>query len=557
MAKNKIEYNNVKKVNTVRELTEIALAESPDKTAYKYRADGEIKSVTYFGFMKRVYGIGEFLHSKGLNGSNYACIGSNSFKWITAYFAGLLSKGAFVPIDRELPEKDYIHLLDDCCCKVVFYDERFEAALRAHRDELKNIELFIGFDRTEDDGEFLSYRNVVHAGREMGTTEFLEGERDLDSMKLLVYTSGTTGMSKGVMLTERNIMTSTCNALTVATLYTNALSILPYNHTYESVSDILTAFYNHATLCINDSLTAIVRNLKIYRPDYMLVVPAVADMFYKRIIRDLKAKNMEEQFEKMIAKSHNLRKMGIDKRKEIFSFIHDIFGGNMIEIICGGAPLRPEVGEFFDNIGIPLINGYGITECSPLVSVNQTSDNDYRTAGIRLPCLEWKIDEPNSEGIGEIMVKGDVVMKGYYNRPDLTAEVLKDGWFSTGDYGRITEDDRLVIAGRKKNIIVLSNGKNIYPEEIEGYIQNIDYVNEVIVAGDFDDEGNESSLLAEVYLNEKKTPSQVLKSIRTACKELPVYKQISRVIIRDDEFEKTTTNKIKRNTKSKKDDDKK
>ena len=546
MAKNKTEYYVVPMVDTIGEMVDLALSECPNKTAYKYKRDEEVRSVTYMGFMSRVYGIGEFLHSKGVNGSNYACLGSNSFKWITAYFATLLSKGAFVPLDRELPSNDILHLLKDCECKVLFYDERFENLLREHREELGNIEYFIGFDREENDGEFLSFRLCREEGRAMGTCEFRKGSRDVNAMKMLVYTSGTTGMSKGVMLSEHNLVSSVCYGLMVSTVYETGLSILPYNHTYESVSDLLVSFHHHSTICINDKMTAILKNLVLYQPDYIYVVPAVAEMFYSRLTRDMAAKGMTETFEKLVAKSNGLRKMGMDKRKEIFSFIHDIFGGKLRKIVCGGAPIRPEVGEFFDNIGIDLINGYGITECSPLVCANNDAANDYNTAGVRLPCIEWKIDNPNSDGVGEILIKGDIVMLGYYHQPELTAETIVDGWFYTGDYGRITDKDQLVICGRKKNIIVLDNGKNIYPEEIEGYIQGIDYVDEVIVSGDIDEKGNEKSLLAEVYLSEKKTPAQVLKSIKAACKELPVYKQITKVVIRDKEFEKTTSNKIKR-----------
>ena len=263
-------------------------------------------------------------------------------------------------------------------------------------------------------------------------------------------------------------------------------------------------------------------------------------------MKDLALKGMTDTFYGLVLKSKELLRNGIDKRKEIFSFLHDIFGGKLIKIVCGGAPIRPEVGEFFENIGITLVNGYGITECSPLVSANHDKYNDVRTAGIKLPCLEWKIDNPNEEGIGEICVKGPTVMLGYYKSPELTAEVIRDGWFYTGDYGRITNDDKLIISGRKKNIIVLDNGKNVYPEEIESYIQNLDYVTEVIVSGIKDENGIEKALSAEVFLSEQKTTAEVLKEIKNVCKELPIYKQISKVTIRDKEFEKTASNKIKR-----------
>ncbi len=553
----KIKYYDVTPISSIDEMISLALNECPEKIAYRYKENGEIKEITYKAFVDRVYALGAFLDSQGCADGNIACIGANSVKWLTAYFAALRSRGAFVPIDKELPEKDIIHLLRKSESNVVFYDAKYEALLKEKKDELTGIKLFIGFDREAEEENFISFEKSICKGENLDKAGYLYRPENDDKtkMKMLVFTSGTTGMSKGVMLSEHNLVSGVYYGLKVSTVFETGLSVLPYNHTYESVSDILVSFHHHSTLCINESLTALLKNLKLYKPDYIYVVPAMAEMFYSRIMRELTAKNMKEQFEKAVSRSNTMRKIGIDRRKETFSFIHDIFGGNLRKIVCGGAPIRAEVGEFFDNIGIDLINGYGITECSPLVCANPDSANDYKTAGVRLPCVEWKISEPNSEGIGEILVKGDIVMIGYYKDPELTAQVLCDGWFSTGDYGRITEDDRLIISGRKKNIIVLNNGKNIYPEEIEGYIQGIEYVSEVVVSGEKDENGNESSLLAEVFLTERKTPAQVLRSIRDACRELPIYKQISRVSIRDKEFEKTTTNKIKRFKDEKKKED--
>ena len=234
--------------------------------------------------------------------------------------------------------------------------------------------------------------------------------------------------------------------------------------------------------------------------------------------------------------------------------IHEAFGGNLEEIVCGGAPIRPEIGKFFNDIGVMLLNGYGITECSPLVSVNRPKFNDSSTVGVILPCCEVKINEPNEEGDGEIWVKGDIVMQGYYKEPEKTAKVLKDGWFNTEDYGKINEKGQLVINGRKKNVIVLNNGKNIYPEEIENYILRIPYVQEVIVKGVKNDKGQELSLCAEVFLNQEKVEEmqvenieeQLKKDISKETKDLASYKHIKKIEIRKKEFVKTTTNKIKR-----------
>lgn len=252
--------------------------------------------------------------------------------------------------------------------------------------------------------------------------------------------------------------------------------------------------------------------------------------------------------------SNGLRKVGIDLRIKFFKSIHDAFGGNLRKIVTGGAAVRPELGDFFDTIGIDLINGYGITECSPLVSVNMDYCNDCSTVGFPLECVEIKLEDVTPEGDGEICVKGDIVMLGYYKQPEKTAEVLQDGWFITGDYGKINDKGQLMITGRKKNLIVLDNGKNVFPEEIENYIMRIPYVQEVVVSGVKDKSGSEIALCAEVFLNEDKLKElniqdkeqELKKDISKECEVLPVYKRIGKIVIRDKEFEKTTTNKIKR-----------
>lgn len=547
MKKNNYPLYDVEPVSSIREMMELAVKEAGDEIAYKFKSDNEVKEISFSEFVNTVSELGAFLYFNELADKHIACIGTNSYNWIVAYLTALRSSGVFVPIDKDLPEKDIVHVIENSESSVVFYDRKHEDILLNNADKLKNVKYFIGFEKEESDGKFLSFESVMKVAKDLDKEPFLALKSDPDKLKLLVYTSGTTGNSKGVMLSEHNLISSVYYGLMVSTIYDTGLSLLPYHHTYEAVSDILVSFHHHSTLCINESLTAMLKNLVIYKPSYVYIVPAIAESMYKRIIKGIKKQGMEEQFNAMVEKSNELRKQGIDKRREFFGFIHEMFGGKLRKIVCGGAPIRPEIAKFFDDIGLDLINGYGITECSPLVSANHDMYNDFRTVGIKLPCVEWRIDEPNEEGIGEICVKGDIVMIGYYKQPELTAEVMRDGWFYTGDYGYINDEEQLVISGRKKNVIVLNNGKNVYPEEIESYIQNIDYVDEVIVSGEKDDEGNESSLTAEVFLGEeKKTPAEVLKNIKKACVELPIYKQISKVIIRDKEFPKTSSNKIKR-----------
>ncbi len=546
MAKVDYPLYDVQKFNSIKEMMDIAVNEAGEKIAYKYKKDDGICEISFKECFDNIVSLGSFLSDKKVLDKHIACIGANSYKWILAYLTTLRGTGVFVPIDKDLPEKDIIHILNESGTSIIFYDNAHEDFFRNHSDEFANIEYFIGFDRKNNDGKFLSFDLALKEGSMLDRSDFLNCKNDPEKMKMLVYTSGTTGQAKGVMLSEKNLVSSVYYGLMVSTVYDTGLSVLPYHHTYEAVSDILVSFHHHSTLCINESLTAILKNLIVYKPSYMYVVPAIAETIYKRIMRNIRKEGMEDQFKALVEKSNELRAQGIDKRREFFAFIHNTMGGRLKKIVCGGAPIRPEVASFFEDIGFDLINGYGITECSPLVCANHDMYNDFRTVGIKLPCIEWRIDNPNDEGIGEICVKGDIVMLGYYNQPSLTAEAIRDGWFYTGEYGYIDDCDRLVISGRKKNIIVLSNGKNVYPEEIEEYIKDIDYVIEVIVSSEKDADGNEKNLVAEVYLEEERTPDEVLKNIKTVCRQLPSYKQISKVKIRETEFPKTGSNKIKR-----------
>ena len=387
-----------------------------------------------------------------------------------------------------------------------------------------------------------------------GCKGYLESRTPENELKYLVYTSGTTGTSKGVMLSEKNIISCVISGLQVQTIYDVGLSLLPYHHTYEAVCSLLVSLHHHTTICINDSVRAVLQNFRLFKPTHIFIVPALAEMYYKRIWRNVEEHGKVKQLKKYIRISNGLRKVGIDARPLFFESIQKNFGGRLCQIASGGAPIHPEVSKFFDDIGMPIVNAYGITECSPGVAVNRLDSLTYNTVGYPIPCVEIRIDNPDESGNGEICVKGDNVMLGYYNDPQRTAEVLHDGWFRTGDYGNLNDKGQLSITGRKKNIIVLKNGKNIYPEEIEDYIMIIPYVNEVVVYATRDEEGNQNGLCAEAFVDQKKVEemgiTDVAKQFKAdvfeALKELPVYKQINSVVIRDTEFEKNSSRKIKR-----------
>ena len=543
-------YYDGKQYFTIREILDDAVRNAPDTDAYLYRIgrSDEIKHVTYYSFNEDTENLGAILTLNGFGSSHIACVSENRYEWIVTYLTVLKSAGVFVPVDKELPTADKINVLNDSESEVLFFSSKYASWVNQNKDKLTNIKQFICFDKQDIDEEFADYSSLISQGAKLSREEYDSLVSDEYDLKLLVYTSGTTGIAKGVMLTEHNICFLIYYGLELTKLYDRGLSVLPYHHTYEAVTDIIGSIRYHSTLCINNSLKDIVKDLRLFKPSYIFIVPALGEFLITSIQKNIKKQGKEKEFNAAIRLSKSFLAVGIDMRPYLFKSLRNVFGGRMVKIICGGAPIRPELGQFFETIGIYLIGGYGITECSPLVSVNDEKTVTFDTVGHRLKCLQWKIDSPNEDGIGEICVKGDTVMKGYFKNPSATAEAIIDGWFYTGDYGYIDDKDQLIITGRKKNIIVLSNGKNIYPEEIENYIMNVPYVQEVVVRGIKNDKGEEYTLGAEVYLSEDKDELIVLSDIQKELKELPNYKIITEVKIRKEPFAKTSSNKIKRNS---------
>ena len=553
----KIELNKVTKVKSIKEMLDLAVKEAGNKNAFEYKNGDKIVKITYKQYVDDINSLGTALASLNMHNKHVAIIGENSYKWLTVYLCMLQSTGVFVPVDRELTCLDVINVLKHSDSEVLFFSKKYAQYIPEIKKAIPNIKYYIGLDVKKDEDNILSYDLLKESGKKLldkKSTIYTDLKDDENNLKLLVYTSGTTGNPKGVMLTEHNLISVVYYGLQIADIGEKCLSVLPYHHTYEAVAGILVGLHKHSTICINDSLKNVLKNLQLYKPDYIYLVPAFTEVFYKSIWNNAQKTGKDKALKKMIPLSNALRKTGIDLRKKFFKSIHEAFGGNLNQIVCGGAPIRPEIGKFFNDIGITLLNGYGITECSPLVSVNRANFNDSNTVGVILPCCEVKIENKTADGDGEIYVKGDIVMKGYYKEPEKTAKVLKDGWFNTEDSGRINEKGQLIINGRKKNLIVLDNGKNIYPEEIENYIMGIPYVKEVLVKASKNAAGQETALIAEVFLDKEKIEEMHIENIKETLKkdvqdsvrELPVYKHISDVKIRKNEFEKTTTSKIKR-----------
>ena len=561
MARNAIARHPITPTNpkTVKNMLNCAALEDGEKVAYKYRGKDGVKEVTYSEFQKDTIYLGTALADMGMACGHIGCAGENSYNWITVLFTALQGEGVFCPIDKELPEGDLANIANHGDDDIIFCDKKREEAFRRVREQIPNVKYFVCFDREEDEGEFLSYSKLMEKGKalyENGDMRFCQMEtKDENALKMLIYTSGTTGLAKGVMLSEHNLISLTYYGLQLTTTREVVLSVLPYHHSYETVADLLPSVHARNTLCINDSLKRVVRNMALYQPQIMYVVPALLEVVYRRMQAGIEEKGKEKTIKRAIKLSRFLRCIGIDARRKIFADLHAPLGGKLEKIICGGAPLRAEIADFFEDIGIIVTNGYGITECSPLVSVNTDFINDPRTVGFPMKCIDVKIDDPNEDGEGEILVKGDIVMLGYYKNPQATAEVFtEDGYFRTGDYGKLTKKGQIVITGRKKNIIILGNGKNIYPEELEEYIGSIPYVLENIVYGEKDENGNEVNLAVQCAIDKEVLESASIEELTAklkhdifvALEKLPTYKQINTVIIRTEPFVKTTTNKIRR-----------
>ncbi len=548
---------NVEKFYDFKEMLDIAVREDPDKTALKYKSKGNIKEITYKELEERTDKLGTALSSLGFDNCHFAIISENSYKWIITYLTALKGSGVFVPIDKDLPDNEALNLINVSDSAVLFYSNAKSGFVAENRDKMANIKLFVNLDEHTDGDGYVSYYRLVERGGNgllNGNRRYLDASNRRDDLKMLVYTSGTTGKAKGVMLSLRNLTSMVYYGLQTITVYTTGLSVLPYHHTYEAVCDILGSLHKHCTICVNESLRAVSENLKLYKPDYILLVPVFVEFFYNAIWKKAEKSGKADALRNLIKMSGALRKAGVDMRKKLFAGIREGFGGKLEMIVTGGAPLREELGEFFDAIGIRLRNGYGITECSPLLSVNRNEYSDYKTVGVPVPCVDIRISQPDEYGDGEILAKGDTVMLGYYKNPGATAEVMENGWFHTGDIGRFNSDGRLVITGRKKNLIVLKNGKNVYPEEIEGYLTASDYIAEVVVYGIRDEAGQETGLYAEIYPDPDKTKGMteqeklalITNEVRRLTEKHASYKRISEIRLRDTEFEKTTSKKIKR-----------
>lgn len=500
--------------------------------------DGKIQERCFNESFYDAEGMAQYLYDCGMAGKKVAILSENSYYWAICYYACSMSRLTCVPLDAKLPDADLTELMERSGCSAIIYTSDYASAIKMMQASDKVV--ITEYIKMEDFDEIVK---KGHESLDAGNKCFLEEEVKPDDLAFIVYTSGTTGKSKGVMLSHRNVASNaiaTCRAMTAS----HTIAILPFNHTFSWASALIACQLLAEWGYICKGLKDIQKDIVTYNPQHFSAVPLAVETIYKRIWFTAKKQGKEEILKKGLKISNFLMKLGIDVRRKLFKEVLENLGGELEMIICGGAYLDTKYEKGLYDLGIHVVNGYGITECSPVVTVNRLDDFRFGSAGKALDCNEIKIHEPDEEGIGEVYVRGANVMLGYYDEPEATADAFDDGWFKSGDYGYIDKDGFLFLRGRKKNIIVLSNGKNVSPEEIEEKLLDIEYIKEVLV---YEEDG---AITAEFYLDTVAQPDakeKIKADVREVNKKMPAFKQVSKIKTRDTEFPKTTTLKIKRN----------
>jgi len=558
----------VRPIENLKDMLNSSVELFGNKPAFLVKRHGSqnYEPVLFKEFYNDVYAFGTALMDLGLKGKKIALIGENRYEWAVSYLAVINGTGVIVPLDKELPENEIESLLKRSMASAIIFSGSKAQNIENITKKADFIEYYINMDADEDSNNVLSFSKLLKTGAKLmkqGDRSFVDAEIDNTALASLLFTSGTTDKSKAVMLSHKNICSNImamCSMVYIDEKDT-FLSVLPLHHTYECTCGFLCQIYRGSTIAYCEGLRHIVKNLQESKATIMLGVPLIYESMYKKIWEQAsKNPKVLKKLKLGIKISNLLKKVHIDISKKLFAPIHQQFGGHIRLFISGAAGIDPVVAKGFRNMGIKLIQGYGLTECAPIVALNRDVYFKDDAAGLPLPGLEVTIQNPNDEGVGEITVKGPNVMMGYYEDPEMTAEVMHDGWFSTGDLGYIDEDGFVHITGRKKHVIVTKNGKNIYPEEIETLLNRSPYIKESLVYGKEDSVYGDVVVSAVIVpdtevINEKfkdnplsqdEIRELIHKEVKAVNKSLVTYKYIRDFQLREKEFEKTTTRKIKR-----------
>lgn len=522
--------------------------------------------VSYKKYARDIDALGTWFFAQSLQGSRIAILAETRYEWYVTYLATVNGTGIVVPLDKELPQAEIANLLNRAKADVLVYASSKQKEVDAIRSSIGTVKTFIAMDSPTVAGD-LYFWDCLQQGETLlaqGSTDFTAAPIDPEVLSILLFTSGTTAMSKAVMLNHRNLcinLQAMCQMLYIGPDDV-FLSVLPLHHTYECTCGFLCPVYRGATVAVCEGLRHITKNMQESKVTVLLAVPLMLELFYKRIMKSATADpKLARKFRLGLKISGLLRKLGIDKRKKLFAKVHDNFGGHLRILIAGGAAIDPAIIAGLRDLGLASVQGYGLTECAPILALNRDVDYKDNAAGLPLPGVEVKIIDADENGIGEIVGRGPNVMMGYYENEEATKEAIdSEGFFHTGDLGYLDKDGFVIITGRKKNVIIAKNGKNIFPEEIEFKLLQHDLIAECLVSGRQDDDG-ETVVRADIFPNEEKVREvfgdvaldskdvrdaidQIIRSVNHG---MVTYKYIREFDLRPTEFEKTSSKKIKRN----------
>jgi len=541
-----------------RELIEWSAKEFGGKNAYSFKEGlkSEVTRITFEQFRDDVRALTSKLIKMGCKGKHVSVIGKLSYEWAVLYFSILCADGVIVPLDRDWHAVELAKTVKKADVAFLFIDEDIKDKADVIASEnafLCEPTLICGR------GKGVGVDALLNEGKEIFKNEpqlYFENTIDAEKMSLLVFTSGTTGEGKGVMLSQKAVLTDVCNVAPYLYYSEKTVGVLPPHHTYGSSVLFIGHTLIGAEIYISAGLRYIQKELKDEKPGHLALVPLYLETFYRKIQANVKEQKKERLLRMMIAVSNALRKVGIDLRRKLFKSIRAAFGGEVKMIISGGAPINSEILDFFEAVGISTLNGYGITECAPIIAVNRSKNVVRGSVGNVIECDNVVIDSPNEDGEGEIWVKGPNVMLGYYKNEEATNDAFsEDGYFKTGDFGKLDKNGILYITGRKKNLIILSNGKNVYPEEIENELIATPGVLDIIVYEGQSRRGLEyNSIVAEVYPDKEYMEKNKITDVKAYLdtyiaeynKTAVPYKKIGILKVREEDFPKNTLRKIMR-----------
>ena len=568
MKKLNSEVYKVDDVNDFRELLNRSAEKYPDHIAYEFKENlgkenQRVVKKTYKEVKEEVEAFGSSLLNMGLEGKKIALIGNNRYEWCESYFAVTTSNIVVVPLDKALPNGEIKSLIERSKADAVIYENKYSGVF----EEIKSsgnssLKFYINMDLKKDENGILSFRKLVDEGKKLIKTKkskYPKIKIDNTKMSVLIFTSGTTNTSKGVMLSQKNITSNIASMSRMSKMYDNdvLLSFLPLHHTFECTITFLYGWYSGATVAFCDGLKYIAKNLEEYKISVFVAVPLVLETIYKRIQKGIKDQGKEKLVNMMSKLANFLLIFHIDIRRKVFKSVLDKLGGNLRIAYFGAASMDKKVIEGYNNFGIDTVQGYGLTETSPLIAAETDKQHCPGSVGMAPFNVQLKLENVDENGVGEILAKGPNVMLGYYENPEATKTVMQDGWFHTGDLGRFNEDGYLFIAGRKKEVIVLKNGENVFPSDIEFLVNKLNYVKESILFPRENAKGEialgikivyDLDLLKETFgdKTEEEYKDLIWEDIKVINQELSVFKRIKELIITTEPLEKTTTQKVKR-----------